>query len=106
MPTQPTHAAITNLPRNIRPMVCKLVRDPFSRRGWIFEIKWDGFRTIAEIDARGVKLYSRKQNSFTKKFAEIAKSLETLGHRVSRLGSCQNARWSTSGSARAANMTR
>jgi len=34
---------------------------PFSRRGWIFAIKWDSFRTIAEIEASGVKLYSRNQ---------------------------------------------
>ena len=79
---EPTDAAVANVPRNIRPMICKLVRDPFTRRGWIFEIKWDGFRTIAEIDGSGVKLYSRKQNSFTKKFAEITKSLEKLGHRA------------------------
>jgi len=38
-------------------MVARLVRDPFDREGWLFELKWDGFRTIAETD--GVKLYSR-----------------------------------------------
>jgi bifunctional non-homologous end joining protein LigD len=63
-------------------MVCKLVHDRFSRHGWIFKIKWDGFRTIGEINGSEVKLYSRKQNSFTKKFAEIAKPLAQLGHRV------------------------
>jgi bifunctional non-homologous end joining protein LigD len=71
-----------DIPRNVRPVVCKLVREPFTRRGWIFEIEWDGFRTIAKIDASGVKLYSRTQNSFTKKFAEIAKVLAALGHRA------------------------
>jgi ATP-dependent DNA ligase len=28
----------------ITPMVAKLVRDPFDREGWLFELKWDGFR--------------------------------------------------------------
>jgi bifunctional non-homologous end joining protein LigD len=43
----------------ITPMVARLVRDPFDREGWLFELKWDGFRTIAEGDSAGsVKLYS------------------------------------------------
>ena len=46
----------------ITPMVARLVRDPFDREGWLFELKWDGFRTIAETDGTdGVKLYSRNQ---------------------------------------------
>jgi len=46
----------------ITPMVALLVRDPFDREGWLFELKWDGFRTIAETDGTdGVKLYSRNQ---------------------------------------------
>ena len=32
----------------ITPMVARLVRDPFDREGWLFELKWDGFRAIAE----------------------------------------------------------
>jgi len=34
----------------ITPMVARLVRDPFDRPGWFFELKWDGFRAIAETD--------------------------------------------------------
>ena len=26
----------------ITPMVARLVRDPFDRDGWLFELKWDG----------------------------------------------------------------
>jgi ATP-dependent DNA ligase len=49
----------------ITPMVARLVRDPFDREGWLFELKWDGFRAIAETDGQGaVKLYSRNQNDF------------------------------------------
>ena len=32
----------------ITPMVARLVRDPFDREGWLFELKWDGFRAVAE----------------------------------------------------------
>jgi bifunctional non-homologous end joining protein LigD len=34
----------------ITAMVARLVRDPFDRKGWLFELKWDGFRAIAETD--------------------------------------------------------
>jgi len=47
---------------------------------WIFEIKWDGFRTIAEVGVTGIRLYSRKQNSFNKRFEEIVRSLKQLKH--------------------------
>ncbi len=36
---------------------------PFDRAGWLFEIKWDGYRAVAEIEANQVRLYSRNQLS-------------------------------------------
>ena len=65
---------------DLNPMLCRQVREPFDRPGWIFEVKWDGFRTIAEVDGGKVSLYSRRLNSFNGRFAQIAKSLEDLGH--------------------------
>jgi hypothetical protein len=52
----PNHPMIT-------PMVPLLLRDPFDRDGRLFELKWDGFRAIAETDreARGNK--SQRINS-------------------------------------------
>ena len=44
----------------IIPMVARLVKEPFDRPAWLFELKWDGFRAIAERDHGGhVSLYSR-----------------------------------------------
>jgi bifunctional non-homologous end joining protein LigD len=37
------------MPRDVEPMLCTLVSKPFDRPNWIFEIKWDGYRAIAEI---------------------------------------------------------
>jgi hypothetical protein len=47
------------MPTNVRPMLATLVHQPFDRRGWLFEIKWDGYRVIAEVDKGQVRLYSR-----------------------------------------------
>jgi bifunctional non-homologous end joining protein LigD len=64
----------------ITPMVARLVPDPFDREGWLFELKWDGFRAIAETDGQGaVKLYSRNHNDFKKRFPPIAQALAELG---------------------------
>ena len=59
-------------------MVARLVREPFDREGWLFELKRDGFRAIAEKDKLGVRLYSRNQNDFTKRFPVIASAVSAL----------------------------
>ncbi len=63
----------------IIPMVVRLVRDPFDREGWFFELKWDGFRAIAETDGkRNIELYSRNRNDFKKRFQLIVEALASL----------------------------
>ena len=57
------------------PMIARLVRTPFDREGWFFELKWDGFRCIAEKDRQVVRLYSRNQNDFKKRLAVIAEQI-------------------------------
>lgn len=52
---------------------------PFDRAGWIFEVKWDGYRAIAEIDREDVRLYSRNNLRF-KRFSAVASALKSLGH--------------------------
>ena len=58
-------------------MLCTLVSRPFDRENWIFEIKWDGYRTIAEITESSVRLHSRKRKSLNGYFPEL---VETLGN--------------------------
>jgi bifunctional non-homologous end joining protein LigD len=62
----------------INPMVARLVRDPFDRDDWLFELKWDGFRAIAEGDRGHVSLYSRNQKDFTKRFPPIVEAVAAL----------------------------
>src|SRR5262245_16428359 len=38
------------MPMNVRPMLARLVDKPFDRADWIFEIKWVGYRIMAEVD--------------------------------------------------------
>jgi bifunctional non-homologous end joining protein LigD len=68
-------APVKPMPHNIKPMLATLVKEPFDHPDWIFEVKWDGYRAIAEIRDEGVSLYSRNHISLNKKFFPIAESL-------------------------------
>jgi bifunctional non-homologous end joining protein LigD len=68
------------MPRNIKPMLATTADKPFDRPEWLFELKWDGYRAIAEIKDEWVRLYSRKKLSLAKRFAPIVDSLQHLGH--------------------------
>jgi bifunctional non-homologous end joining protein LigD len=72
----------TKMPRNIRPMLAVAKEEPFDDPNWIFEIKWDGYRAIAEIDSAKVRLYSRSQLSFEERYPPIIDSLKQLGHQA------------------------
>ena len=61
-------------------MLCTLLPRPFDLVNWIYEIKWDGFRAIAEIDRAEVRLHSRKRKSLNGYFPELIDSLAKLGH--------------------------
>jgi bifunctional non-homologous end joining protein LigD len=60
-------------------MLATLVKEPFDHPDWIFEVKWDGYRAVAEIRDNGVSLYSRNGISFDKKFSPIVEALRKLG---------------------------
>jgi bifunctional non-homologous end joining protein LigD len=65
-------------PKPITPMLASLVEQPFNKKGWLFELKLDGFRAIADVDKKQVKLLSRNQKSLSKEFPAVAKELEDL----------------------------
>jgi bifunctional non-homologous end joining protein LigD len=73
------NAPLTPMPHNIKPMLATPVKKPFDHPDWIFEMKWDGYRAIAEIRDRDVSLYSRNRISLDQKFSPIIDSLKKFG---------------------------
>jgi bifunctional non-homologous end joining protein LigD len=69
------NAPKTKMPVGLRPMLATLVDEPFTDSGWQFELKLDGYRTLAYLNAGKVDLRSRKNNSFNKQFDTIQKVL-------------------------------
>jgi bifunctional non-homologous end joining protein LigD len=53
-------------------MLATLVDDPFSDPEWIFETKWDGFRSICFIRQGKARFVSRNQLEMTAQYPELA----------------------------------
>lgn len=62
----------------IKPMLAKETGEPFDDKDWIFEIKWDGYRALAQIIHGTVQLYSRYNNLFNNSYPEIVKELSKI----------------------------
>lgn len=65
-------------PHGVEPMLATLVDGPFDREGWSFEVKWDGYRSLAEIQAGKVRLVSRNGKSQNAKFPAVAAALDAF----------------------------
>jgi bifunctional non-homologous end joining protein LigD len=73
------NAPIKPIPELVKPMLATTIEKPFDHPDWIFEVKWDGYRAIAEIRDGDILLFSRNGISFAKKFLPVIASLRKFG---------------------------
>ena len=59
-------------------MLAKETEQPFNDQNWIFEIKWDGYRAIAELNKADVKLYTRNGNLLNAAYPEVTDALAKM----------------------------
>ncbi|HUM46060.1 MAG TPA: DNA ligase D [Chitinophagales bacterium] len=71
-----TQGKTAKFPAKVLPMLATLVDKPFDAAGWEYEIKWDGYRTIALCNKNKIELKSRNDKSFNDKFYPVYKSLQ------------------------------
>lgn len=69
-------------PWRVTPMLTTLVDEPFSREGWLFEIKWDGYRAVGAKHADDIELYSRNGLNFKDKYPPVVEALREFKHDV------------------------
>ena len=62
----------------IKPMLAKLHEEAFNDADWVYEIKWDGYRAIAEISKKEIKLYSRNGLSFREDYPAVYEELKKI----------------------------
>lgn len=60
----------------VKPMLATLVNKPFDEEGWLYEVKWDGYRAVAFMNKGNVAFQSRNNKSFQEKFYPIYQALE------------------------------
>jgi bifunctional non-homologous end joining protein LigD len=59
-------------------MLAETRAEAFSREGWLFEVKLDGYRMRAACQKGEPVLYSRKGLDFTESFPELARAIKAI----------------------------
>ena len=62
----------------IEPMKARLVEQAPEDEGWIYEVKFDGYRALAVMQSGKARLISRTENEMTDKFPEVIEALERM----------------------------
>lgn len=66
------------LPPTIKPMLATLAAQPFDSTEHIFEVKWDGVRVLAFIEAGQLRLQGRNLGSITYQYPELHHLLDQV----------------------------
>jgi len=69
----------------LEPELATLVTTAPTDEGWIYELKYDGYRILARIDKGKARLYTRHGKDWTARFPRIARDLERCNIDVSWL---------------------
>lgn len=64
--------------KTCKPKLAQLSTKIPSGKDWVYEIKYDGYRILSYVQNQKAQLFSRNNLSYTKKFENIAKSLEKI----------------------------
>ncbi|MFI5311432.1 MAG: DNA ligase D [Gemmatimonadales bacterium] len=64
--------------REVEAMLAQPSEVPFSRDGWLFELKLDGYRLIASKSHGEALLLTRNGNDYTAVFPEVARAVKAL----------------------------
>jgi bifunctional non-homologous end joining protein LigD len=76
--TEFDNAPTGQLPKHPTPMLATLAKAPFDSPEWLYEVKWDGYRIMAELGPSGPTLHSRRGQDYTQTFQPVADALAPL----------------------------
>ncbi|OLD69539.1 MAG: DNA ligase D [Candidatus Rokubacteria bacterium 13_1_20CM_70_15] len=65
-------------PEEAEPMLAETRERPFTKAGWLFELKLDGYRVRAARDGAEAQLITRNGHDIAETFPEIARALAAL----------------------------
>ena len=70
------------MPAVVSPMLCTLLREPFSSDDYVYELKLDGYRIISFMQRSKVVMASRSGLNYTPKYPPVAEALKKLKHDI------------------------
>src|SRR5207244_7474754 len=65
-------------PRQVELMLARQRQRSFRDAGWLFELKYDGYRALAARTPAGPLLLSRHGNELQERFPEVARAVAAL----------------------------
>jgi bifunctional non-homologous end joining protein LigD len=74
----PAKAKTPKLPLSLSPQLATLVDTPPTGGGWIYEVKFDGYRIVTRIDGGDVRLFTRNGNNWTPRLQALAAEIARL----------------------------
>ena len=75
--------SLVPMPKSIEPMHAELGAEAFNDAAWMWEPKLDGYRVIAHVDAKGVRMLSRRGHELSHAFPKLVDELK--GQQVDRM---------------------
>lgn len=76
----PPGATRAALPLALAPQLATLVeKPPPDAAAWRYEIKFDGYRLLARVDGKDVRLFTRQGHDWTSKLRALARDIGALG---------------------------
>ena len=75
----PASAVKAKLPETFSPQLATLVSEAPSDGGWIYEIKFDGYRIVARVDGDDVRLFTRRGNDWSARMPGLVAAVRELG---------------------------
>ena len=69
------------MPQTLEPMLATAAKRPPGGGDWAFELKWDGVRALAFIEAGATRVCARRGEEVTRRYPELAALSAALGGR-------------------------
>lgn len=66
---------------DVEPMLAETVDGAFTREGWYFELKLDGYRILAEVSGGAARLLTRNRREANASFPEVERAVAALPFR-------------------------
>ena len=75
----PPAAQPAELPLTLFPQLATLVDEPPGDSGWVYEVKFDGYRIVARIEDDDVRLFTRNGNDWSARLKSLKAEIRGLG---------------------------